>query len=256
MAKATELHEILAVEGTKKAAANKLLEETTQKFKKDHFFQGHVKTLKMIADSPENEALEEANRDIKELPTTVVETLEYALDFWANAEDIVYAKDKTNQEAKADLQFNGEVIASDVPVEHLLGLQVNLVALRKVVAEIPTLDASKEWKLSGNRSGEYVGTHEEVTSKTEKVTTPIVLYDATDKHPAQIEKVSVDKIVGTFRRKVISGAATSKQKADALAAIDTLIVEVKQARMRANSTPAAKEKIGDKLTALIMAAFN
>ena len=113
----------------------------------------------------------------------------------------------------------------------------------------------KNGKHPGNRGGEYVGTVEEVTSKTEKVTTPIVLYDATDKHPAQIEKVSVDKIVGTFRRKVISGSATSKQKADALAAIDMLIIEVKQSRMRANSTAASKEKIGDKLTAIIMAAF-
>ena len=146
--KVTELHEILAVSGTKTAAANKLLEETASKFKKEHFFQGHVKTLKMIADSPENTALEEANRDIKELPTTVVETLAYALSFWANAEDIIYAKDKTNQKACADLLYNGEVVAADVPVEHLLGLQVNLLSLRKVLAEMPTLDASKEWKAS------------------------------------------------------------------------------------------------------------
>ena len=60
-----QLHEILCVEKTKTSQANKLLEETQSKFKKEHFFQGHVKTLKMIVDSPENEALEDANRDIK-----------------------------------------------------------------------------------------------------------------------------------------------------------------------------------------------
>ena len=233
-----------------------MLEETQRKFKKEHFFQGHVKTLKMIVDSPENEALEDANRDIKELPTTVHETLEYALDFWANSEDVLFAKYKTNQIAQADLLFNGQVLVANVPVEHLLNLQTRLESLRKVLDAIPTLDASKEWKPKDNgRAGEYVGVQEEVTSKTEKVTTPIILYEATDKHPAQIEKVSIDKIVGTFRRKVISGAATSRQKADALSIIDQLIVETKQARVRANTATAITDKIGKTLSRLILKAF-
>jgi hypothetical protein len=121
---------------------------------------------------------------------------------------------------------------------------------------VPTLDASKEWKVTDNgRKGEFVTTGEEVTSKTEKTMTAVVLYEATDKHPAQIEKVTADKVVGTFKRRLISGAATSKQKADAIAILDELLVETKQARQRANSVEVINEKIGNTIANLILDVF-
>ena len=252
----TKLHELLAVDKTRSTAASKLLDETLNKFKKEQFFSGHIKTLRMLADSPENAAIEAASRDEKSLPTTVVETLSYALDFWAKAEDVTYAKNMTNQYANADLLFRGNVLVEHVPVDELLGLETRLETLRRVLDAIPTLDASKEWAAaSTGREGEYVATLNEVTSKTEKVMTAVVLYDATDKHPAQIEKVSADKVVGTFSRKLISGAATTKQKADAIAIVDELLVEAKQARQRANSVDATTDKIGKTITDLILSAF-
>lgn len=252
----SKLHEILAVEKTRTLAANKLLDETMTKFAKDQYFSGHIKTLKMLIDSPENAAIEEAARDEKALPTTVQETLEYVFDFWAQAEDVTYAKNVTNQVANADLLFRGQVLASKVPVDELLGLETRLHSLRVVMDRIPTLDASKEWALADNgRKGQYVSLGEEVTSKTEKTMTAVVLYEATDKHPAQIEKVTADKVVGTFKRRLSSGAATSKQKADVIAILDELLVETKQARQRANSVEVINEKIGKKITDLIMSAF-
>lgn len=252
----SKLHEILAVEKTRSTAAAKLLDETANKFTKDQFFSGHIKTLKMLADSPENTAIEEAARDEKALPTTVPETLEYVFDFWAKAEDVTFAKNKTNQIANADLLFRGQVLVSSVPVDELLGLETRLQTLRNVMDRIPTLDASKEWSLSNNgRQGQYVSVSEEVTSKTEKTMTAVVLYEATDKHPAQIERVTADKVVGTFKRRLISGAATSKQKADVIAILDELLVETKQARQRANTVEVINEKIGSKIADLIMTAF-
>jgi hypothetical protein len=252
----SKLFELLAVERTRTTAANKLLDDTANKFKKDQFFSGHIKTLKMLVDSPENSAIEEAARDEKELPTTVPETLEYALDFWAKAEDVTFAKNLTNQRANADLLFRGAVLVPNVPVDELLGLETRLEVLRRTLDLMPTLDASKEWTLSNSgRKGEFVTTNEEVTSKTEKTMTPVVLYEATDKHPAQIERVTVDKVVGTFKRKSISGAATSRQKANVIAVLDELLVEAKQARQRANSVEASTDKIGSIITNLILDAF-
>src|SRR5574343_197031 len=126
----TRLHEILAVEKNRSAQANKLLEETGNKFRKEQFLSGHLKTLKMLVDSPENAAIEAAARDEKELPTTVPETLEYALKFWADAEDVTFQKNLTNQRANADLLFRGNVLVSNVPVDELLGLEVRLENLR------------------------------------------------------------------------------------------------------------------------------
>jgi hypothetical protein len=251
-----KLHEVLAVEKTRANAATKLLDETATKFRKEHFFAGHIKTLRMLADSPANAAIEAASRDDKALPTTVPETLEYALKFWADAEDVTFAKNRTNQIANADLLFHGAVLVPNVPVDELLGLEVRLEKLRHVIDAMPILDASREWSLSSSgRKGEYVSVTSEVTSKTEKVSTPVILYEATDHHPAQIQVVNTDKVIGTFTKLLISGAASSKQKADAVSTIDELLVEVKQARQRANSVEIINEKIGSTITDLILAAF-
>lgn len=253
-----KLHEILAVEKTKTAASNKLLIETMNKFQKFDFFQGFHKTLKMIVDSPQNQAIETSAAETRELPTTVLETLEYALDFWANAEDVVYQKNLSNMYATADLVFKGEVIATSVPVDELLGLESRLTALRKVFEQIPTLSASVSWKrdTSNSKKGAWVAENKEVTTKTEKTTVPVVLYEATDKHPAQVKEVSADKTVGTFTLIKRCGAATSAQKAEVLTTVDELLAEVKQARMRANSVEASKEQIGRKLTSILLKAFN
>lgn len=251
-----KLHELLAVEKTKTSAANKLIEDTVSKFKKDTFFQGSIKTLKMLSESPENFAIEDSLKEIKELPTTVPETLSYLFDYWADAEDVVFAKNITNQRAVADLMYKGEVLVPNVPVDELLGLEVRLETLRRMFEHMPTLDASKEWELKDSgRDGEYKAVNLEVTSKTEKVMTPVVMYEATDKHAAQVEKVTVDKVVGTFSRIQTSGAASSKQKASIMSIVDELLVQVKQARMRANSVEASTDKIGKTITNLLLAVF-
>lgn len=253
----TKLHEILAVEKTKSAAANKMLAESAAKFNKMDFFMGHDRTLKMIVDSPQNAAIEESAAETREMPTTVQETLEYALAFWGNAEDVIFQKNKSNMYAVSDLHFRGAVIAKDVPVDELLGLESRLLTMRKVFEAIPTLAASIAWQpdTQSGRKGAWVSTLSEVTTKTEKTTVPVVLYEATDKHPAQVKEVSSDKTVGTFKLIRRCGAATSAQKAKLITTIDELLAEVKQARMRANSVEASKEKIGDALVDIILGAF-
>lgn len=254
MSKVTKLHEILAVEKTLSDQSSVLIEDAKKKFQKGEYFQGHNKVLKMIADTPENKALEASSTDVKELPTTVIETLEYALQHWANAEDIILQKNATNQSAVADLEFNGEVIATNVPVDELLGLEKRLADLRTAFQMIPTLNASVKWQLdtASDKKGTWTATHDEVTTKTEKRVTPVVLYEATDKHPAQVKEVSSDITVGTFVKKQVSGAATSLQKAEAIKVIESLIAEVKKARMRANTTEVKKVNIGKTLTDLIL----
>ena len=95
----------------------------------------------------------------------------------------------------------------------------------------------------------------QVTTKTEKKVTPVILYPATEKHPAQIEKVTEDVPVGTFTLSVISGATTAIQKANVIAVLDDLIIEVKKARTRANSVEVQKVYIGKTLTDLVLGAL-
>lgn len=253
----SKLHELLAVEKTRVGAVNKLWAETLAKFNKFEFFQGQDKTLKMIEDNIQNTAIEAAAHEVRRMPTTVQETLEYVFDAWVKAEDVIFQKNLSNQYANSDLYFGGELLAEAVPVDELMGLEVRLETIRKIMETMPTLAASVKWDedTQSGRKGAWVASEPEITTKTEKRLGVVVLAPATDKHPAQVEKVSNDVTIGTFKVIKTCGAATSAQKAAVMATIDELITEVKQARMRANSVAAATNKIGEKIASLILKPF-
>lgn len=251
-----QLHELLAAEKTVTNSRDAMAKDTLNKFEKgENFFTGFTKTLKLMGDNPNNVDLEKAARQDKTLPTTVVTTLDYFLKYWAKAEDVLASKNKTNTHALADIEFRGDTIAYSVPVDELMGLEVRLGELRKLAMQIPTLDASKEWKVDHNAAqiGTWQAVHQVMTTKTEKQMTAVVLYPHSDKHPAQVEKVVSDAVIGTFTQDNVSGATTAIQKAQVIATLDELITAVKQARTRANSVTAVSENIGQVLVDLIMA---
>lgn len=250
-----KLHEILAVEKLKNAGVAKLMQETLHKFGKIEFFSGHIKTLKMLEDKPENAAIEAQGSSIQNLPTTVQATLEYLFGFWAQAEDVTFQKNVTNQRAVADLMFRGTLVAKDVPVDELMGLEKRLEQVRNLFNQMPTLPAAARVSpLANGQKGAWIG-EIETTTKTDKTTTAVTLYEATDKHPAQVKEVSKDVVVGKFELTKMYGSATSQQKADCISVIDDLISEAKQARMRANSVEAATDRIGAKLVEIFMSPF-
>ncbi len=254
MAKAV-LHELLAAEKTRVSATTLLLDETRNKFAKvDSYFKGHIKSLKMLEDNLANKTAEAAAREDKPLPTTVADTIGYVLSHWAQTEDLLFQKNASNQRAVATIELGGKVLASNVPVDELMGLENRLVELRKLIQIAPTLDASMKWARDANL-GEHVWVtvDDEDTVKTEKQNYAVTLAPATEKHPAQVKEASKDVIVGKFSIKRFSGALTTVQKADALTLIDELVAEVKKSRIRANQVEASTDKIGLVLTDLIMA---
>lgn len=248
------LFELLASEKSLSDAANKLIAETKTKFQKaESYFKGHIKTLRMLEEKPENQAVELAAADHKPVTTNVLETLQYTLDHWAKAEDVIFQKNCTNQTARADLEFRGAVLKCDVPVDELMGLEARLTSLRGMLQEVPTLDASREWEPDTQRgAGFWKAKQKETTTKTEKVMTPVVMYAATDKHPAQIEKVTKDVVVGSFTQQYFSGSATTVGKSEAIKAVDDLIVECRKARNRANTVEAHNGRIGGDIVRVIM----
>lgn len=246
----TKLHEVLAAEKTVSAAWNVLYDETLAKLAKAHFFEGHTKSLKMIEESAGNEALEAQAAENKALPTNVHDTMEYALGLLANHEDLQIQKNVTNTQAMADVEFRGTVVFVDLPVDQLLGLEARLAKVRTLFLAMPTLDASKSWSFDAN-AGCWIAPAEH-TVKTEKIMVPVVLAEATDKHPAQVKELAKDNVVGKFSLVKRSGAITAVQKAEAIKLVDELSVEVKKARMRANETVVANVHLGQKLLGLLM----
>src|SRR5690242_14201043 len=83
MANRAKLHEILAVEKARTGQVKTLLDDTSRKFNRaTDYFSGHLKSLKLIRDDPANAAIEADAREQRQLPTTVVETLDYLFRHW------------------------------------------------------------------------------------------------------------------------------------------------------------------------------
>jgi hypothetical protein len=252
-----KLHELLAAEKTPSAAWNALYEDTQKKFKNPtHFFDGHSKSLTMIEDSDGNRAIEAQAREEKPVVTTVYETLAFALDLFGRAEDLQYQKNDTNRRATGTVMWKGSELLVDMPVDELLGLEARLTKLRLLFADVPTLDATKHW-MHGEQHGMRIWEvrFPEDTTKTEKRLFPVVLKDATKEHPAQVQAVQRDEVIGKYTTTRRSGAATALQKADGLKIIDELIVQIKQARMRANETVVEGSGISEILLPILLSAF-
>lgn len=252
-----KLHELLAAEKTPTGAWNTLYEETLKKFKNPvNYFEGHSRSLSMIEANEANKATEAEAREEKPVTTTVYDTLEYALDIFGKAEDLQYQKNATNRKATGTVMFRGQPILEDMPVDELLGLEDRLKKLRVLYAEIPTLDGTQHWVPAPN-TGRHVWEnkfpHEKI--KTEKTMTPVVLSPATKEHPAQVTQVPKDVTVGRFTTVKRSGTATASQKAESIKRIDELLIEVKQARMRANETVVESGKVSTVLLPLLLEAL-
>lgn len=243
---ASKLHEVLAVDKDLEKVATEVVGEAVVTFTKkvDHF-TGHVRTLRMFDEGRKQE--EAAQGEVKELTTTVPEKLAYVAGHVIRYYDALAQKENTNQVAKADVILDdGTALLKDIPATLLLALENKLAKLRDMYGSIPTLQPGIEWEVDPNASmsGVYKAAKDEPTSRTEKDFAFKVLYEATDKHPAQIEKWNVDKVVGEYSRSRYSGMLTPKQKSDLLRRLDGLINAVKQARARANTQEVQDLKIG------------
>lgn len=252
-----KLHELLAAEKTPTGAWNALFEDTLKKFKNPtHFFDGHSKSLSMIEEGPANVAIQDQAREEKPVTTTVFDTLEYALDIFGRAEDLQYQKNATNRKAVGTVMWGGQPLLVDMPVDELLGLEARLTKLRQLYAEVPTLDATKHWALAANIGANVWATSfPEETTKTEKQVIPITMKEATKEHPAQVQAIQKDVVVGKFTTIKRSGAATAIQKAEAIKRVDELLIEIKQARMRANETVVESGTVSKVLLPLLLEPF-
>jgi len=230
----SKLHELLAVEGDLEGIATRVSEEAMVTFTKrvDHFTKSQRDYKPTVEGEPEQPS------EYHELTTTVLEKVDYVVDALVKQWDANIQKETTNQLAKADIIIDGKVIASNVPATALLGLETKIKKLRVLFESIPTLSPGVEWKIDENLSSGrrivYRAVHAEEKNRTVKTIEHKVLVNATDKHPAQIEKWEELRVVGRYIKQNWSGLITVADKSNYLNKIDTLLRAVKQARQRAN----------------------
>jgi hypothetical protein len=162
--------------------------------------------------------------------------------------DVTGALDSTNTVARADVVLpawadsSRKVVVRDVPVTTLLFLEKQVIGLHTFVAELPVLDPAFAWSYDDARN--CYATPPVLSTRTRKVPKAFELAPATDKHPAQVEKVHEDVLEGTWTTVRYSGAMPAKRKAVLLARVAALAEAVKFAREAANMTPVVDVDLG------------
>lgn len=242
-----KLHEILAVENGKETLFKNTLPEmvTLFKSKTDHFWGGQ-RTLELFGEETvEKRRQEEAESESKELVTTVPSELEYLGKIVVDYIDVMFQKDEANQRATADLIVNGKVLATSVPATTLLGLENKLKGLRPVFEAIPTLQPGPKWEKAEDLGpGIYHDANPEIRTKTAKSFDFKVLVPATEHHPAQIEKWTVDTPIGVYTKNRWCSMMSTLDKSNLLARYDDMMEAIKQARCRANDVDVSTARIG------------
>lgn len=245
---AGKMHELLAAETNVKTFYNAMLSETMKVFGTGAHFVKQVETLTHF--NAEESRLDTVKT--KDIVTTVDERLGYFFGRpFVNMLDLMIQKDATNQTSKADLVVEGQTILSGVPAVTLLSWEGHFDALRAVLLAIPHLQAGPEW-VRDDAENLWRTKEAMVSFNTRKTAIPVVLYEATKEHPAQVKEVFEDKAIAKKEVTTWSGMWTSKQKADALARLDALLVAIKKARQRANRAPVVQVQAGAILANFIL----
>lgn len=245
----TLLHELLAVEPDVVNVTTSVLDEALITFSKktDHFI-GQARAVKHLEETRSNEDV----NDSKAIVTTVDDKLDYVLKNTARLYDVLLQKDATNCIAKADLEVEGITLAKNVPGIFLLGMETRLKKLRDVLHAIPTLEPAIDWQEDPNKGKGVYRAPVATTMRTEKVLEHKILVQATDKHPAQVEKWTADKNVARIDTTRFSAMWSTARKSEVLGRLDKLMAAIKQARMRANLAEVPKINIGEGITKYLL----
>lgn len=246
-----KLHEILAVEKNAETVASNGLRESQKSFGKAHLFSGETKSHKIHDD--ENQHLKQETTEVA-VESTVRENLQYLFDETLTPYyDIVLQKDKANQLAMADVVIDGKTILKDVPGVTLLGLESKLNVLMDTLRTMPTLAPGVNWVADPtSRNGVYKSAQPDRRSQAISVPDFMVMYKATDKHPAQIKEFETRKEIGFFEVTSFSGMISSHEKAEYLKRVQALINAVKKARQRANCVEVPDAHIGQEIRDFIL----
>jgi hypothetical protein len=226
----SKLNQIIAIEKGVKSRATAAVNENYKLIQKGELFNGFDKKYQ-----PKDEDGDKLPNESKFVQNQGQSVLAQTRKAVTELYEVTARKDWTNMAAAADVKIDGVVILPAVPVTFLLFLEKNLTDLRTFVSHLPVLDAAESWDLDPN-SGLY-RTSAVSTSRTKKIQTPLVLYPATDKHPAQTQIVTEDVIAGMWNTVKLSGALPRPDVVSYLDKVEKLLKAVKEAREEANMTP-------------------
>lgn len=229
---AAKLNQIIAIGTSTKTRVENELTAAHQALQKHDLFNGHSrKYTPRDADptSPCGEQLPEENKRVSASAEAIIkETTSKLTELF----DMTAIREWGNCAASADVVVDGKTLLTSVPVTYLLFLEKKLVDLHTFVLKLPTLDPSEEW--SRNDAQDMFAAKSSSTSRTKKIVRPLVLYEATKEHPAQVKETTEDIFAGTWTATRYSTALQTSRRNEMLARVESLQKAVKFAREQAN----------------------
>ena len=227
------LHEILAVESNLKSQSDKVRAQLTDTFEKKR----HLFGSKVIVFKPNTEGQPDETTVESDIQTTVINELKWVSTHLAKAFDASYQVAIANTNALADITLeDGTILATSVPATALLELEKRVAEVKTLVEAIPTLDPAKGFVSDPTFRLPNVFKARDVTKvRTAKVKEVLVLYQATDKHPAQTQLLDKDVPTGKIVEQEWSALITPSAKADLINRVEMVARAVRKARSRANN---------------------
>jgi hypothetical protein len=238
---ATKLNQVVAVVSGQKGEAEKLLTECYHALQKGDLFAGLSRDYTpRNADDADTRPPERKNpqMSVGYLYKSVAAVL-------AKCWDSVATQDWGNCDARANVVVDGATLLDSVPVTHLLFLEHKLKDMQTLIEKMPVRDRAESWEYS--RDADMYVSPVVRKDSTKKVNKAIVLYQATDKHPAQTQLIQEDQVVGYWNERKFSTAISAQDKATMLAKVTKLAEAVKSAREEANSVAVERKEVAGKV---------
>jgi len=227
----SKLHELLAVESNLKGQADSTRKDLMSTFeKKKHHFSEVITTFKPFTEGEPDKVENQLG-----LQTTVRKEISWISEKLSAALDISYQIELANTLACADVALeDGTIILKGMPATSLLQLEKRLKELQEFVFSIPTLDPAKSFSPDSNKGEGIYKARDVEKPRTEKKFEYIVMVHPTDKHPAQVKELSVDRPIGIVLQQEWSSLITVAEKGEMLDRVEVLTRAVKRARSKAN----------------------
>lgn len=232
----TKLHQLVPLVETRKTNAQAELTELHHLVQKSGLLDGFTRTYR-----PVNDDGEKLPSESKKVQVRIGDVIKRAKNTLTGLIDLIATQDTTNTKAFADIVVDGVVVAEHVPAVTMLFLDKNLTDLATFVSKLPILDPADSWSQNDEMDCYATGTTE--AARTKKIPRPVVKYQATKEHPAQVEMFTEDVLVGYWSTTKFSGAIFESDRRAMLERISKLQDAVKTARGQANDVEVEDLKI-------------
>lgn len=223
-----KLNQINAMVTGRKGEVERAVTEIYKILQKEQLFNGRSRQYRPY-DEEQGEKLPPESQKVQQEAKKLVEQ---AVAKWTDLWDLTLTQDAGNQQAKADVLIDGQIVLKDVPVTNLLFLEKQVNDVETFVGKLPTPDPAEDWNydpaigLLRSKPAQSIRTKKEPT-RFEKA-------PPTKEHPAQVELLFIDTPVGVWTMIQYSGCILVDEKNAILARIKKLKDAIRVARERAN----------------------